>query len=153
MVLQPQRPVPGHMSIQIFQTLQTHIWSAHHLVWFFVFQLLLSVLNSAINCMYSYMWPLITSKYLASLVVKVIHQQSPAVVMALCHWIALYSTPHAYHCKTVCSGSLFYLPTSFILNVATIMYSGRLEQLHCITIRNPQQLSLDTSLYSHLFAH
>ena len=50
MVLQPQRPVSGHMSIQIFQTLQTHIWSAHRLVWFFVSQLLLSTLNSTINC-------------------------------------------------------------------------------------------------------
>ena len=94
-----------------------------------------------------------TNRYLASLMVKVIHQQSAAVVMALSHWIALYSTPHLCHCKTVCSGSFFYLPTTFTLNMATVMYSERLEQLQCITIWNPQQLSLDTSLYSHLFGH
>jgi len=69
--------------------------------------------------------------------VKVIHQQSAAVVMALSHWIALYFTPYLYHCKTVCIGSLFYFPTSFTLNMATVMYGERLEQLQCITIRNP----------------
>jgi hypothetical protein len=77
------------------------------------------------------------NKYLASLMVKVIRQQSAAVVMALSHWIALYSTPHLCLCKTVCSGILFYLPTTFTLNMATVMYSERLEQLHCITVRNP----------------
>jgi hypothetical protein len=94
-----------------------------------------------------------TNKYLASLMVKVIYQQSAAVVMALSHWIALYSTPHFCHCKTVCNGSFFYFPTTFTLNMATVMYSERLEQLQCITIRNPQQLSLDTSFYFHVFAH